>query len=78
MLPRAKHCKPEAMAKRVGVGDERRIACTPPVRRPAVPSRMVSNQGGLSGSVEDGVSEPMKDVWKGVERVDKYMKDRQQ
>ena len=37
MLPSAKHWMPDAMVNRVGVGEARRTADTPPVRRPVVP-----------------------------------------
>ena len=42
VLPSVNHWMPDATVKRVGVGEERRTAATPPVRRPVVPGRRLA------------------------------------
>ena len=44
MLPSVNHCMPDATVKRAGVGEERRTAATPPVRRPVVPGRRLAER----------------------------------
>ena len=40
--PSANHWIPDAAVKRAGVGEDRRTAATPPVRRPVVPGRRLA------------------------------------
>ena len=44
VLPSVNHWMPDARLKRVGVGEERMTAATPPVRRPVVPGRRLAEE----------------------------------
>ena len=52
VLPSVNHWMPDARLKRVGVGEERITAATPPVKRPVVPGRRLAEETLLFQSSE--------------------------